>query len=131
MPYAALPIATAVSLQLDIPMIYTRKEAKTHGLGKDVEGLWQPGERVVMIEDLITSGGSIIKSAERLRELGMVIEDVVVLIDRGQGGVENLEDSEITAHSVFTLPQLLDYLVTCGRLELEVATEVRTFLKGN
>ncbi len=62
-PTAAVPIATAVSLRTGMPMIYTRKEAKTHGLGKDVEGLWQPGERVIIIEDLITSGGSIIKSA--------------------------------------------------------------------
>ena len=129
-PYAALPIATAVSLRTGIPMIYTRKEVKTHGLGKDVEGNWQPGERVVIIEDLITSGGSIIKSAERLRELGMVVEDVVVLIDREQGGVGNLADAGIRAHSVFTLSTMLDYLVGNGRLDAAKASEIRAFLSG-
>jgi uridine monophosphate synthetase len=129
-PYAALPIATAVSLLSGIPMIYTRKEVKTHGLGKDVEGLWQAGERVVVIEDLITSGGSIVKSAERLRELGLIVEDVVVLIDRGQGGAQSLAEAGIRAHVVFTLPAMLDYLVARGRMEKSTADEVRAFLHG-
>jgi uridine monophosphate synthetase len=129
-PYAALPIATAVSLRTSMPMIYTRKEVKAHGLGKDVEGLWQAGERVVIIEDLITSGGSIIKSAERLRELGLIVEDVVVLIDRGQGGIGNLADAGIRAHAVFTLPTMLDYLVKNGRMEKSKAGEVLAFLGG-
>jgi uridine monophosphate synthetase len=129
-PYAALPIATAVSLLSGIPMIYTRKEVKTHGLGKDVEGLWQAGERVVVIEDLITSGGSIVKSAERLRELGLIVEDVVVLIDRGQGGVQSLAEAGIRAHAVFTLPVMLDYLVARGRMEKSTADEVSAFLRG-
>jgi uridine monophosphate synthetase len=113
-----------------MPMIYTRKEVKAHGLGKDVEGLWQAGERIVIIEDVITSGGSIIKSAERLRELGLMVEDAVVLIDRGQGGVGNLADAGIRAHAVFTLPTMLDYLVESGRMEKAKASEVLAFLGG-
>lgn len=129
-PYGALPIGTAVSLRTDIPMIFTRKEVKTHGLGKDVEGIWHEGDRVVVIEDLITSGGSLIKSAVRLRELGMVIEDAIVLIDRDQGGVKNLADAGIRAHAVLTLPAILDYLVDVGRIEPAVADDVRAFLSG-
>jgi uridine monophosphate synthetase len=127
-PYAALPIGTAVSLRMGIPMIFTRKEVKSHGLGKDVEGNWQAGERIVIIEDLITSGGSIIKSAERLRQLGMVVEDAVVLIDRGQGGDRNLADAGIRTHAAFTLPGMLDYLVAQGRIEEAKAAEIRAFL---
>ena len=130
-PYAALPIGTAVSLRTGIPLIYTRKEVKTHGLGKDVEGLWKPGERVVIIEDLITSGGSVIKSIERLRALGLIVEDVVVLIDRGQGGVANLAEMGVRAHAVFTLPTMLDYLVENKRLDKATADEVRAFLAGS
>ena len=63
-PYAALPIGMAVSLASGVPLIYNRKESKSHGLGKDIEGLWQPGERVVIIEDVITTGGSIVSSVE-------------------------------------------------------------------
>lgn len=130
-PYAALPIATAVSLRTELPMIYTRKEVKTHGLGKDVEGNWQEGERIVIIEDLITSGGSIIKSVDRLRELGMVVEDTVVLIDRGQGGIEKLAAAGIRAHAVFSLPTMLDYLVAKGRMDEATANSVRLFIKEN
>ena len=84
----------------------------------------------ITANNLITSGGSIIKSAERLRELGMVVEDVVVLIDREQGGVGNLADAGIRAHAVFTLSAMLDYLVGSGRLDAAKASEIRTFLSG-
>jgi uridine monophosphate synthetase len=86
---------------------------------------------VVIIEDLITSGGSLIKSAERLRELGLVVEDAVVLIDRGQGGANNLADAGIRGHAVFTLPAMLDYLVENGRMDKATADNVRAFISGN
>jgi uridine monophosphate synthetase len=129
-PYAALPIGTAVSLAADVPMIYPRKEAKTHGLGKDIEGLWQPGERVVVIEDLITSGGSTITTAERLRAVGLIIDHVIVLIDREQGGVEKLAAAGISAHSVFRLTEILDTLVSGGSLSEDKKAEVLAFLKA-
>jgi uridine monophosphate synthetase len=129
-PYAALPIGTAVSLAADVPMIYPRKEAKAHGLGKDIEGLWQPGERVVVIEDLITSGGSTITTTERLRAVGLIIDHVIVLIDREQGGVEKLAAAGINAHSVFRLTEILDTLVSGGMLSEEKRAEVLAFLKA-
>ena len=76
-PYAALPIGMAVSLASGVPLIYNRKESKSHGLGKDIEGLWQPGERVVIIEDVITTGGSIVSSVELFRAAGLVVEDAI------------------------------------------------------
>ena len=116
-PYAALPIGTAVAIAADRPLIYPRKEVKEHGLGKLIEGAWEPGERVIVIEDLITSGGSTIKTAEVLRNAGLVVEDVVVLIDREQGGVANLAQAGIRTHSVFTLTQMMDVLVAAGLLD--------------
>jgi len=130
-PYAALPIATAVALEADLPLIYPRKEAKQHGLGKELEGLWQPGERVVIIEDLITSGGSTIKTAERLRAAGLIVEDVVVLIDREQGGVANLAAAGLHAHAVFALSAMLDHLVARSLLATSAADDVRAFIAGN
>ncbi len=129
-PYAALPIGTAVSLISDVPLIYPRKEVKAHGLGKEIEGLWQPGEHVVIIEDLITSGGSTIQTAERLRAAGLVVQDVIVLIDREQGGVDKLRAAGITAHSVFRLTEILDILSEAGQLSMEKKAEVLAFLKG-
>jgi len=128
-PYAALPIGAAISLTLHVPMIYPRKETKAYGLGRDIEGAWTPGERVVIIEDLITSGGSTIKTAERLRQAGLVVEHALVLIDREQGGVQNLAANGIAVHSVFSLSSMLDSLVRQGLLDAERAGSVRRFIQ--
>ncbi len=130
-PYAALPIATAVSLQSGVPLIYLRKEAKAHGLGKDIEGAFTPGERIVIIEDLITSGGSIIQSAERLRAAGLVVEHAIVLIDREQGGAANLAKAGITAHAVFSLSTVLDHAEASGRLSAERSVAIRHFVQAH
>jgi len=110
-PYAALPIATAVSLHTGIPMIYTRKEAKEHGLGKRIEGHYRPGERVVIVEDLVTTGGSTLKTVALLREAGLVVEDVVVLIDREQGAAENLRRAGVRLHAVTTIQNVWKHLM--------------------
>jgi uridine monophosphate synthetase len=127
-PYAALPIGTAVAIAADRPLIYPRKEVKEHGLGKLIEGEWRPGERVAIIEDLITSGGSTIKTAETLRGAGLIVEHAIVLIDREQGGVHNLAAAGIAAHAVLTLTQILDILVEAGRLDAAKRQEVIDFL---
>lgn len=129
-PYAALPIGTAVSLAADAPLIYPRKEVKQHGLGKGIEGAWEAGERVVIIEDLITSGGSTIQTAERLREAGLIVEDAIVLIDREQGGVEKLAAAGIRAHAVYRLGEVLDELVAGGQIDEATAARVRAFVRG-
>lgn len=119
-PYAALPIGMAVALASGVPLIYNRKESKSHGLGKDIEGLWQKGERVVIIEDVITTGGSIVSSVELFREAGMVVEDAIVLLDRQQGGVEILRKAGIRVHSVLGLGDVLDLLSQTGRIPAEI-----------
>lgn len=129
-PYAALPIGTAVALAADKPLIYPRKEAKAHGLGKDIEGAWQPGERVVIIEDLITKGGSTLQTVERLRAVGLQVEHVIVLIDREQGGVANLAAAGVTAHAVFTVSEVLSTLVQSGKLDEAKQQEVLQFTRN-
>lgn len=119
-PYAALPIGMAVALASGLPLIYNRKESKSHGLGKDIEGLWNPGERVVIIEDVITTGGSIVSSVELFRAAGLVVEDAIVLLDRQQGGVENLQKAGIRVHSVLALGDVLDLLSETGHIPAEI-----------
>lgn len=128
-PYAALPIGTAVSLCSGVPMVYPRKEVKAHGLGREIEGVWQPGERVVIIEDLITSGGSTVTTAERLRAAGLIVEHVIVLIDREQGGVEKLAAAGITAHSVYCISEMVETLVGAGTLGRAQADDVYAFIR--
>ncbi len=109
-PYAALPIGTALSLQIEKPLLYPRKEAKQYGLGKTIEGAWQPGERVVVVEDLVTSGGSTLKTVELLREAGLIVEDVVALIERQQGAREALAVAGLRLRAIYTLTEIIETL---------------------
>ena len=130
-PYAALPIGTAVAIACDMPMIYPRKEVKEYGLQKGIEGIWNTGDKVAVIEDLITSGGSTLATVERLRSAGLVVEHVIVLIDREQGGVGNLAKHGVTAHSVLTLSAMLDSLARQGEISSEQADDVRIFIENS
>lgn len=127
-PYAGLPIATTLAILADAPMIYTRKETKEHGLGKEVEGLWNPGERVVIIEDVATSGGSILQSVLQLRALGLIVEDAVVLIDREHDAQERLKLAGIRLHSIIGLSDILHILVENGQLTDDKLEEVIRFV---
>ena len=129
-PYAALPIATAVSLETGLPFIYPRKEAKKHGRGQNIEGGYKPGERVIVIEDLVTTAGSLVRSIETLREAGLVVEDAVALIDREQGGREHLAAAGVRLHTAFTFSQLLDELHQAGRIADTQYEAVREYLGG-
>ena len=93
LPYAAIPIATAISLQGNYPMIYPRKEAKTYGTKAEIEGEYHAGETVVIIDDLATTGGSKFEAIEKLTSVGLNVKDVVVLIDRQSGAKESLEQA--------------------------------------
>lgn len=115
-PYAGLPIGTAIALDMNLPLVYPRKTAKQYGTGKQVEGVWQAGQRAVIIEDLVTSGDSIFQAASALKAVGLQVTDAVVLIDREQGGRQRLAEQGYQLYSVMTLNQLLSVLEKHGRI---------------
>jgi uridine monophosphate synthetase len=127
-PYAALPIGTVVSLESGYPLIYPRKEVKAHGIRRAVEGEFQKGERVAVLDDVITTGGSKLEAIAPLEELGLQVEDVVVLIDREQGGREVLEERGYRLHAVFGLGEMLDVLTRHGRISTTQRDEVKAFV---
>ena len=129
-PYAALPIATAVALQMDVPLVYPRKEVKEYGTRRGIEGHFERGERVVVLDDLITTGGSKLRAIEPLEKAGLEVKDVVVLVDRGQGGGEELAEHGYALHSVLTLQEMLGILAEHGRISPEQRDDVLAFLKG-
>ncbi len=128
LPYAALPIATAISLQSGWPLVYPRKEAKSYGTRAEVEGVYQPGELAVVVDDLATTGGSKFEVIEKLTAVGLRVIDVVVLIDRQSGAAQALAAQGYRLHSVFTLTRLLDHWERLGKVSPERLSEVRQFL---
>ncbi len=128
-PYGGLPIGVALALALDRPLIYPRKEVKAYGAGRKIEGRFEAGQQALLVEDLITSGQSVLQGAEVLRQSGLAVTDVVVLIDREQGGRANLAAAGIQVHAVMTLSELLAFLVTAGRLEPATRDAVRAALE--
>ena len=129
LPYAAIPIATVISLQGNYPMIYPRKEVKTYGTKAEIEGEYQAGETVVIIDDLATTGGSKFEAIEKLTEAGLVVKDVVVLIDRQSGAKESLAQAGFAMHAVLTITQLLDYWEQTQKVEKDKIEATRKFLR--
>lgn len=104
-----IPIATMLSHVTGAPVVFVRKQAKDYGTCQLVEGGDVFGKRVVIIEDVVTSGEQIIESATQLRDLGGTVSDVLCVIDREEGGKERLAEVGLPLHALFTMTELADY----------------------
>lgn len=129
-PYTALPMATVIAVNENIPMVMMRKEAKDYGTKKLLEGRWSENDRCLIVEDIVTSGGSCIKVAKQLEEEGLKVEDIVVFIDRMQGGKENVQKSGYNLHSVFTIEEVVDILHAHNSITSEKREEVLNFVNA-
>jgi len=125
LPYGGLPIGQAVSLETGKPLLYPRREVKDYGTKKLIEGRYEPGETVVVLDDLVTTGGSKIEAMAPLAEAGLKVTDVVVLVDRQQGGEKELATRGVKLHAVLGLGDMLDSLVRHGRITETVRSHVR------
>jgi len=130
-PYTALPIATCMSVNLDVPMIIRRKEAKDYGTKKLLEGKWVDGEACLVVEDVVTSGSSVIETARALRNAGLKVKDAVVILDREQGGSKALKSEGICLHSLFTISQVLKILEHRNLITSNVVASVSQFIAEN
>lgn len=130
-PYAALPMATAMSLESYLPLIIKRKEAKDYGTKKMIEGIFQKGQNCLLVEDVITSGKSLLETIPEIENEGISVSDIVVVLDRQQGGKEMLESKGYRVHTLFTISEVCSILKEENHLSDDEVTRIDDFLKGN
>jgi orotate phosphoribosyltransferase len=127
-PTAGVPFATVVSQKLGIPLIYYRQARKEHGVRKKIEGILERNDRVLIIDDLITTGESVIESAEVIRDQGGVVNELVVLLDREQGGKERLRSSRIEPHVLFKISDAMEWLHAVGLIQDKIFETVKQYI---
>ena len=130
LPYAGLPLAVAMALIGERPMIYTRKEAKDYGTKRLIEGEFTPGERALIVDDVITSGGAKLEAVGPFRDAGLVVEDVLVIVDRSVGAAAALAEVGLRLHSVLSMHALLDALRALGAVPAADIDRALEFLAG-
>ena len=108
MELGAVPLAAALSLETDTPFLMIRKKKKGHGTGGRIEGELGKGEKVVVVEDVTTTGGSSIETVEVLRDAGAIVDKVLVVVDREEGAKEALEDIDVELVPLVTASELLE-----------------------
>ena len=128
-PYTALPIATAFSLVSGKPMIYSRKEKKDYGTSKQIEGIWKEGDSVLIIDDLITNGESKFETFKVFEEANLKTSDVIVLIDREQGGAERLKKEGYQLFSIISIFEILERMKETNQISDLLYNETQKFLK--
>lgn len=125
-PTAGLAFASVIAYRLDKPFFYTRTDERKHGRERRIEGVLLPGDKVLLIDDLITMGKSLLKAAAAIRAEGGLVSDAVVLINREEGGEEALAAKEIELHYLQKASEAANTLHSVGAL---TESELKTILK--
>jgi uridine monophosphate synthetase len=116
-PYGSLPTATGLALRLEKPMIFPRKEIKAHGAKRVIEGNFVEGEKIVVVDDILISGKSVMEGAEKLKAAGLQVEDIVVFIDHEKGVKDRLKENGYRSHSVLKISEIAETLYQAGRID--------------
>lgn len=125
-PVAGIPFAALVSYGVEKPFLYTRKGVRLHGRQRRIEGVVAPGDRILLVDDLITTGLSLEKAARIITTEGGVVTDAAVLIDRQEGGREKLEKRGIKLHALLNISGIVNTLTELGTIDEE---QKKTILK--
>jgi len=116
-PTAGIPFSSVLSYQLRKPFLYVRKGEKGYGLGKRIEGLLLPGDRVLLVDDLVTTGKNLLESVDKLRAEGAVVKDALVLIDREEGGIRNLSKKGVNVHALLGISGAAEILFELDKID--------------
>ncbi|NUB93047.1 orotate phosphoribosyltransferase [Haloterrigena sp. SYSU A121-1] len=103
-----VPLAAATSVAAGVPYVIARKQRKEYGTGNLIEGRLEDGEEVVVVEDIVTTGTSLVEAVEALREAGATVERALVVVDREEGGRETVEEAGVEMEALVTASDLLN-----------------------
>ncbi|QZA59300.1 orotate phosphoribosyltransferase [Candidatus Rhabdochlamydia porcellionis] len=129
-PYTALPLATAISLEYNVPMLMRRKEIKEYGTRSSIEGIFNKEQFCLIIEDVITTGQSILETVVPLQNLGIAVKDICVVLNREQSGVKALQKNGLFVHSLISIYEILEVLYEEKKIEENIFQNVTYFLKS-
>jgi uridine monophosphate synthetase len=130
-PEAATPLAAALGYDQKRSLVQPRKVVKDHGTKSSVEGTFSEGDKVVVVDDLITKGDSKLEAIQQLEDAGLVVEKFIVLIDREQGGLQMLAEKGYTIEAAIKITELIDILHDQQKISTEQYETVVNFIKGN
>lgn len=125
-PVAGIPFATLIAHDIGKPFLYTRKGIRLHGRQRRIEGVLAPGNRILLVDDLITTGLSLEQAAKAITAEGGIVNDAAVLIDRQEGGIARLEKRGIKLHALLNISGIADTLTELGTIDDE---QKKTILK--
>jgi len=125
-PTAGIPFASLIAYRMKKPFLYFRPKAKLHGRERRIEGLLMPGNQVLLVDDLVTTGLSLRKATKAIRAEGGVVSDALVLLDREEGGKERLKKDNVTLHYLLTAREAANKLYELGAIEED---QLKTILK--
>ena len=128
---AGIPLSTAISIKTRIPMIYVRKRPKSYGTQEMIEGVLEKGAKTILIDDMATNAFSKIKFVDGIKQAGGIVNDVLIVLDREQGGVEALDKEGVKLHSLITLKELLSYMKDNNMVDDKKFNEILIYLKQN
>ena len=111
----AVALAAAASLASELPFLIVRKEAKGYGTSNRVEGAYDEGDRVCVIEDVVTSGGALLASVSALRAAGLIVGTAVCVVDREEGGGDALASAGVSLHGLLRASELVTEPKTAGK----------------
>ncbi len=125
-PLAGIPFASQIAYNLRKPFLYVRKGVRRHGRQRRVEGILISGDRVLLVDDLVTTGLNLKKAINAIRAEGGVVTEVVALLDREEGGKEKLEKTGAKIHTLLQMREVANTLYEIGAID---ETNLKTILK--
>ena len=130
-PLAGIPFASQIAYNMRKPFLYVRKDVRRHGRQRRVEGILVSGDRVLLVDDLITTGLNLKKAADAIRAEGGVVTDVVALLDREEGGKAKLEKSGVKIHTLLPMREVANTLYEIGAIDEESLKTILKQIKNN